>query len=211
MSEDLLFRILLILLFGIFAGIRIYYRTRSSAPAQKGAKQREGINKIGGWAGIALSVGIIGMLISIILYLLAPAWFLWSQLPLPPMVRAIGVLIVISSLPILIWTHRTLGKYYSAVLELKEKHTLVTSGPYSRIRHPMYTVFITFTISIALISANLIVIIFSIVVIVQFPSLAEQEEQMLLSLFGDEYSDYMRQTNRFFPLKRRRKENKELK
>ena len=211
MSEDLLFRILLILLFGIFASIRIYYRTRSSAPTQKGVKQKEGIKKIGGWAGIVLSLGIIGMLISIILYLLAPAWFLWSQLLLPPMVRAIGILTAISSLPILIWTHQTLGKYYSEVLELKEKHILITSGPYSRIRHPMYTVFIIFTISIALISANLLVIVFSIVIIVQFPSLAKQEEQMLLDLFGDEYGDYMKQTNRFFPLKRRQKENKELK
>ncbi|MFX0097717.1 MAG: isoprenylcysteine carboxylmethyltransferase family protein [Candidatus Hodarchaeota archaeon] len=211
MSEDLLFRILLILLFGIFASIRIFYRTRSSAPAQKGAKQREGIKKIGGWAGIVLSFGIIGMLISVILYLLAPAWFLWSQLPLPPVIRAIGVLTLISSLPILIWTHRTLGKYYAAVLELKEKHTLITSGPYSRIRHPMYTVFIIFTISLALISANLFVIVFSIFVIIPFPSIAKQEEQMLLGLFGDEYRDYMRQTNRFFPLKHRQKENKEPK
>ena len=211
MSEDLLFRILLISIFGIFASIRIYFRTRSSAPTQKGVKQREGIKKIGGWVGIFLSLGIIGMLISVILYLIAPAWFLWSQLPLPPVIRAIGVLTLISSLPILIWTHRTLGKYYAAVLELKEKHTLITSGPYSRIRHPMYTVFIMYTVSLALMSANLFVIVFSIVVIVSFPSLAKQEEQMLLGLFGDEYSDYMRQTNRFFPLKRRKKETEELK
>ena len=199
MDESTLFRILLILLYGIFASIRIYYRTRSSAPKKASTDQKEGIEKIGGWVGIIMSVGIIGMFLSIIIYLISPAWFFWSQLPFPAIVRSIGVITGFSSVPLLIWTHRTLGKYYAPILELKEKHTLINFGPYSHVRHPMYVVFIIFTLSMALITVNLFVTIFSIIVVIQFPFIARQEEQMLLKEFGKEYKDYMKQTGRFFP------------
>jgi protein-S-isoprenylcysteine O-methyltransferase Ste14 len=139
------------------------------------------------------------MFISIILYLLAPPWFGWSQLPFPALLRIVGIILGISSLPLLIWTHRTLGKYYAPVLELKEKHTLIDIGPYSRVRHPMYSVFIIFTLSMALITVNLFVTIFSIVVVSVFPFIAKQEEEMLLKQFGSEYQSYMEKTGRFFP------------
>jgi protein-S-isoprenylcysteine O-methyltransferase Ste14 len=183
----------------MFASIRIYYRTRSLAPKKEGIEQKKGIDKIGGWVGIIMSIGIIGMFISIILYLLAPPWFGWSQLPFPALLRIVGIILGISSLPLLIWTHRTLGKYYAPVLELKEKHTLIDIGPYSRVRHPMYSVFIIFTLSMALITVNLFVTIFSIVVVSVFPFIAKQEEEMLLKQFGSEYQSYMEKTGRFFP------------
>ena len=202
MDEATIFRFMLILLYGMFASIRIYYRTRSSAPKKEGKEQKEGLEKIGGWVGIILSVGIVGMFISIILYLLAPSWFLWSQLPLPALLQAIGVIIGLSTIPLLIWTHRTLGKYYAPVLELKKKHELVTIGPYSRVRHPMYCIFILFTLSMALITVNLFVIVFAIIVISQFPFIAKQEEMMLLNQFGSIYQDYIDRTGRFFPSKK---------
>ncbi len=199
MADSTIFRILLILLYGVFGSIRIYYRTRSLAPKNQSTEQKEGIEKIGGWVGIILSIGIIGMFLSLILYLLAPTWFLWPQLPFPVLVQVIGVLTGFSTIPLLIWTHKTLGKYYAPVLELKEKHKVIDFGPYSYVRHPMYVVFILFTLSMALITVNLFVTIFSIVVAIQFPFIARKEEQMLLKELGSEYQDYMRRTGRFFP------------
>ena len=197
---------LLLLLYGIFGSIRIYYRTRSSAPKKADTEQKEGIEKIGGWVGVFMSIGIVGMFASIILYLVAPAWFLWSQLPLPNIIQIIGVISGFSSIPLLIWTHRSLGKFYAPVLEVKEKHSLIDFGPYSRIRHPMYVVFILFTFSMAVITVNLFVTFFSIVVVIQFPFIARQEEQMLLKELGSEYRDYMKHTGRFFPKSRNIKE-----
>jgi protein-S-isoprenylcysteine O-methyltransferase Ste14 len=202
-DESTLFRLLLIMLYGIFAAVRIYYRTRSRAPKKDIVEQKEGIEKIGGTVGIIMSVGIIGMFIAIIIFLIDPSWFRWSQLPLPALLRYIGVITGIFSVPLLIWTHRTLGKYYAPVLELKEEHTLINEGPYTFIRHPMYSVFILFTLSIALISANLFVMIFTLMVIIPFPFIARKEENMLLNELGGVYQDYMEQTGRFFPIIRR--------
>ena len=69
MDESALFRLLLLILYGMFASVRIYYRTRGRAPKKDKDDQKEGIEKIGGLVGIILSVGIIGMFIAIIIYL----------------------------------------------------------------------------------------------------------------------------------------------
>ena len=209
LDESTLFRWLLIILYGIFATVRIYYRTRSRAPKKDTVEQKEGIDKIGGLVGIIMSVGIIGMFIAIIIYLIDPSWFLWSQIPLPASVRIIGVITGLFSIPLLIWTHKTLGKYYAPVLELKEEHTLINEGPYTFIRHPMYSVFILFSISIALISANLFVMIFTLIVVIPFPFIARKEEKMLFNELGSEYQNYMKRTGRFFPIIRRSKMRKQ--
>ena len=199
MQEDLLFRILMLVLFGVFTSIRIYYRSKSPAPKQSETNQKEGIDKIGGRVAIILVIGIIGMMIALILYLIAPPWFIWSQLPLPSLIRWMGVGLGIISLPLLMWVHRTLGKFYAPVLEVKEAHLLIREGPYSQVRHPMYTTFIIYILSIPLISANLFVIVFCFLIVIPFPSIVKQEEKMLIDLFGDEYLNYMKHTGRFFP------------
>jgi protein-S-isoprenylcysteine O-methyltransferase Ste14 len=38
-----------------------------------------------------------------------------------------------------IWARRTIGKDWSAEVQIKEGHQLIRSGPYTRIRHPIYT------------------------------------------------------------------------
>ncbi len=38
-----------------------------------------------------------------------------------------------------IWARRTIGKDWSAEVQIKEGHQLIRSGPYAHIRHPIYT------------------------------------------------------------------------
>ncbi len=210
LTEDLFFNILLILLWAGLACVRIYYRTRPLASQNAEEEQPEGKERVGGWIGVILSIGILGMITTVVLYLIAlyviPLPFILDfQLPLPSIIRWIGVLTGFISIPFLIWIHRTLGKYFAAQLELKEKHKLITVGPYSRVRHPMYTVFILFTSSMALITVNLLIVIFCLAVVLSFPFIARKEEAMLTRLFGDEYRQYLGRTGRFFPRLRRPK------
>jgi protein-S-isoprenylcysteine O-methyltransferase Ste14 len=205
MFEELLFRILFLTMWGIFACARIYYRRKSRRPTDaEEAPQREKKQALG-WMIIILSIGILGMLISFVLYLLMPLWIVWYPLPLPSVVRWIGVIIGFSTIPFLIWIHRTLGHFWSAELEIKKDHILMTSGPYSRIRHPMYTVFMLFTLSTLLITANLFVALFAIIVIIMFFPISMKEEELMLNQFGDQYRDYMQRTGRFLPRLRQTK------
>ena len=206
MTEELLFQILFFMVFGIFGAIRIYYRSkvaRKESQSKPETTQKQSI----GWAGVMLSIGIVGMFASIILYFLLPLWSSWFHLPFPSILRWVGVILGISSLPLIIWIHRTLGRYYAAELRVIDEHVIITVGPYSRVRHPMYTVFILITLSILLIIANLFVTIFALLVIIMLYPISKREEQMLITKFGDRYHDYMQRTGRFLPPLRRHKQN----
>lgn len=192
MDEELLFRILILSTYAVFAAIRIRYRI----PAAKRERDQYPPSRLA--LGV-LSISIIGYFLTLILYTFYIPMILIFNLPLTSIVRWLSVLLAIIFIPILYWVHSTLDKQYSADLSIKKDHNLIEVGPYRKVRHPMYTVFIVFTISIALVSANLIFIIFSLLISFSFPSIIKSEEMMLIDAFGDEYRSYMERTGRFFP------------
>lgn len=148
----------------------------------------------------------IFMLIGVVIYAFFTPLVPWVQLPLPDLVRWIGVVTGLVSIPFIGWVHWVLGRAYSKSLTIQEEHQLVTTGPYSRIRHPMYTVFIFYFLSLFLVSANLLLLVTWILMTIVFIVRIPKEEQMLLEQFGDTYQEYMKRTGRLFPRLRRRQE-----
>ena len=206
MADEAFYRVLFVALYALFFIVRGYYRfvKPKLAEQEKAEKGRKPFGK----AEVAISCVILGSFGSIILYLLDLPWFAWTQIPgYPETVRWVGVLVVLADVPLLAWIHRTLGKQYSPCLRIKESHSLITVGPYARVRHPMYTVLTGFSLGISLVTANLLIICFAILLIILFPFIARKEEQMMLQEFGDEYREYMKRSGRFFPkMSRNRKD-----
>src|SRR5262245_260232 len=56
-----------------------------------------------------------------------------------PATAWVGWLIFIFALWVFYRTHRELGRNWSVSLDIREQHTLITTGIYARIRHPMYS------------------------------------------------------------------------
>ncbi|MHA1964522.1 MAG: methyltransferase [Candidatus Thorarchaeota archaeon] len=149
---------------------------------------------------IALQVLMgIFMIFGLVIYVFYTPLFPWMQLPLPDLIRWIGVVTGLVSLPFIAWVHWALGVVFSKTLTIQENHQLVTTGPYSRIRHPMYTVFTFWFLSWFLISANLLLLITWIITMLYFIIRIPQEERMLLEQFGESYREYMSKTGRLFP------------
>ncbi|KAG2035076.1 hypothetical protein BDR03DRAFT_900496 [Suillus americanus] len=48
----------------------------------------------------------------------------------------------------------TLGKFWSFLLSVRKEHRIITSGPYSIIRHPSYTSFIVQYVGIVITHAS---------------------------------------------------------
>lgn len=138
---------------------------------------------------------------------LLPSW-LWlgtpfagfADLGVPWPVRILGAGVGAGGLALLWWVHRTLGENFSPWLELREEHTLVDSGPYARIRHPMYTAGFVLALSFGLISGNLLLATIPAIgliplVVVRVPD----EERMMRERFGATYDAYCARTGRLLP------------
>jgi len=197
MDDETLFRILFIVIYIVFAGIRIPYRAKSAGrePEKKVRNSK--------WVELLMTIGILGYFTTLILWVLFIPIPLVPQILLPFWVRWTGIILAVVMVPYLLWIHRTLGKQYAAELAIQSGHSVISVGPYSRVRHPMYTVFIVFSIALAFTTSDLLIIFFAFLLSIPFPWVARQEEQMLIEQFGDEYLQYMERTGRFFPKLRR--------
>jgi protein-S-isoprenylcysteine O-methyltransferase Ste14 len=103
------------------------------------------------------------------------------------------------------WVLKSLGQNFSTSLTIKEKQTLVTHGPYRRVRHPMYTAFILLWLAYLLLSANWFIGFTGIMAFVWTTVIrTPKEEQMMADRFGEEYLAYKQRTGRYFPRRRRR-------
>lgn len=197
MADEIFYKAVFIILYGLFFSVRGYYRfIKPKQNKTDIVDERKAFGK----SEVVISIAILGYFVSIILYMLDLTWFSWSQiLEYPDILRWFGIALALLTIPFLAWIHRTLGRQYSPCLQIKDSHVLIKEGPYARVRHPMYTVLSGFSFGVALLTANYLVIGFAILVIIPFPVIAKKEEKMMLESFGDEYLDYMRQTGRFFP------------
>ena len=198
MADEMFYRILFVGLYALFFSVRGYYRFVKPKETQSDSTVTE--KKGFGFAEGIITFAILGSFSSMILYLLNLPWFAFTQITaFPEIVRWFGVGLVLASVPLLGWIHKILDRQYSACLQIKESHNLITEGPYARVRHPMYTVLNMFSFGVSLVTANILVIGFAILMIPPFHYVAKKEELMLLDTFGDEYSEYMKKTGRFFP------------
>ncbi len=60
-------------------------------------------------------------------------------LPLSAWTFWVGVALTAGGLLFAVWARRHLGRNWSGTVTLKEDHELITSGPYTWVRHPIYT------------------------------------------------------------------------
>jgi len=139
---------------------------------------------------------LIGLLVS---YGINPPWMQALLFPLPSWLRWAGVVLGLASLGLWTWTQIELGTLWSAQLQLREEHHLVTTGPYSRVRHPLYTAMVGWAASLALVTASWLFVVVAVATVAMFFVRVPREEQMMIKQFGDQYRAYMKRAGRFFP------------
>ena len=199
---SLFFRISFILLWAAFGLVRLYYgrktKTHDSLMTVK-EKLKTTQNEMGkGFMVLTAIVTIIGAP-GLVLYLLAPPWWTWTHFPIGDWIQWVGIMFAIPPIIFLIWVHRHLDRQWSIALELQEDHKLITTGPYKKIRHPMYLVIFIYTFGLILISADLLVAIFFGFSIWANYQRIPDEEQMMIERFGDEYREYMKHSGKLIP------------
>jgi protein-S-isoprenylcysteine O-methyltransferase Ste14 len=146
---------------------------------------------------IALSVF---WLVAVVVYVAAPQIVARCALPLPDAVRWCGVAAALAGLALLYYSDRCLGENLSVTLRIRENHTLVTTGPYRLVRHPIYTATLFYAAAMGVITANYVLAAaFFVPMLILIIERLPREEQMMLDAFGDEYRTYMQATGRLLP------------
>ena len=118
-----------------------------------------------------------------------------------------SVFLVLLAPIIFLWSARVLGQYMRPEIEVREKHELVTRGPYSRIRHPTYTGTLLVDLGATLLFLNIILVLGFLARVAMAYKRAVLEEELLSSPdgFGESYKQYMQGTGRFLPKLTRRR------
>ena len=195
MKTETTFRILLPILIIAFAAHRGYYVKNHSKPEDATIKKREE----GAASKIAGVLGILGF-VSMLAYVINPKWLAFASLPFPIWLRWTGVGIALSGFALLQWAQVTLANSWSDTPRMMKEQTLITSGPYRTIRHPIYTAFILILGSTFFISANWLVgLCWAGMTMLETISRIGFEESLMLEYFGDQYREYMKKTGRLLP------------
>ncbi|MCR9089377.1 MAG: protein-S-isoprenylcysteine O-methyltransferase [Rhodobacteraceae bacterium] len=141
----------------------------------------------------------VGMIILPILTLATPLLDFAAYRGLPGQVAA-GPAVALAGLYVFWRSHEDLGKNWSAHLEVREGHRLVTGGIYARMRHPMYTAIFLITVAQLLILTNWIagpagLLTFLVLYMVRIGP----EEQLMADRFGADWEAYAARTPRLIP------------
>ena len=102
----------------------------------------------------------------------------------------IGVALVALGLGYAVQARRHLGANWSATVTLKQAHSLIRSGPYRRVRHPIYTGLLLAFAGSALALAEWRGLLALLLVTGSLWLKLRREERWLLEHFGDDYAEY---------------------
>ena len=112
---------------------------------------------------------------------------------------ALGAAICLFGLVVTLWARWTLAGNWSSVVEFKQGHELVKSGPYRFVRHPIYTGLLIMFLGTAMDIGPLRCWLAVPVVAAGFWIKLRQEESILLNHFPQEYPAYSKNVKALVP------------
>jgi protein-S-isoprenylcysteine O-methyltransferase Ste14 len=151
------------------------------------------------WFWILMSIVGPPLALGCLAFLVQPRWVDLARVDLPPLVRLLGAPAALAGLALFLWMFRHLGLNVTATSLPRATATLVTTGPYRWIRHPMYTTVLILVTAVTLLTANLAIAFSGLAMFALLAARSRLEERRLEEKFGDAYRAYQRRTGRFLP------------
>ena len=144
----------------------------------------------------------VGMAYGISLLALLAAWVLNALHVggLPEWVAALGVFVALCGLFMRTWANRVLGRFYARTLRVAEGQKILQDGQYRTIRHPGYLGMILMWTGASAATANWIVLLVVLLVILAAYHYRIQSEEKMLEGTLPGYAEYRSHTWRLIPL-----------
>ncbi len=205
MNENNTFKLFFLILFILVLVVRVYFSLKQRSVGQSSwSVDEDAVKREGRWSLLLRPMAFLFMLALFALYFIEPSGSEWLHVSLPWQLRLLGVFLSFGGILMLVLTHRALSIHWSTTLQFKEGHSLITTGPYSLIRHPMYTSLSIIFIGLAIVSSFWPLWILVLLMTIFFFRIVRIEEDMMIDEFGDEYVSYIERTGRYLPRLRRR-------
>ena len=125
--------------------------------------------------------------------------FRGRALPDTPWLLALGFLLFLGGLGLAVWARVYIGRNWGTPMSQKDNPELVTTGPYHKIRHPIYTGIIVAMIGTALATTALLWLPVAVILGGYFIFSATREERYMASQFPATYPAYKRSTKMLIP------------
>jgi len=94
-----------------------------------------------------------------------------------------------------------MGRDWSMAVEPGKETRLITDGPFSRIRHPIYSLSLLLMVSSLIVVANIPMLVVATLHCGLLITKAFNEERYLTRLHGEQYLEYLNRTDRFIPVR----------
>jgi protein-S-isoprenylcysteine O-methyltransferase len=146
----------------------------------------------------------------IVVWIVALSWWLlfdrnlggvlgWRFLPETALGEHSGLVLTTAGLALAVWARFYLGGNWGTLVELKKDHQLIRTGPYTIVRHPIYSGFMLATLGTAIIERELHGLLAFVLITIVWTYKSRLEEAFLIGQFGAEYDQYRKQVKGLIP------------
>jgi protein-S-isoprenylcysteine O-methyltransferase Ste14 len=111
----------------------------------------------------------------------------------------IGLIAALAGLAIAIWARISLGPYWSDKIVLKVDHQLVRSGPYARMRHPIYSGVLLGVAGSALVVHQWRGVLAFVLLLTNYIVKAKREDKILAGAFAEDFVKHRRRAGFLLP------------
>jgi protein-S-isoprenylcysteine O-methyltransferase Ste14 len=113
-------------------------------------------------------------------------------------VRVLGLALCLLGFALAVWARLVLARNWGPPMSLRAGHELVMSGPYARVRHPIYSGLLLAALGSAFAQSALWLALF-VLMFAYFVYSARVEERLMCELFPSAYPPYRRRTHMLIP------------
>jgi protein-S-isoprenylcysteine O-methyltransferase Ste14 len=140
---------------------------------------------------------LIVLALFLVVWILDSFFFKFTAFPNDHIILAVQILLGVIFLLAALYLAR--AGMRAAFGEVREPPSVIRTGPFKYIRHPIYLSEILFYLSLLMFRTSLAALFVWVLAIIFFISIARYEEKLLLARFGDDYKAYMKEAGMFCP------------
>jgi protein-S-isoprenylcysteine O-methyltransferase Ste14 len=118
----------------------------------------------------------------------------------PWLTVVLGSALVLLGIAVRQWAARTLGRYFTRSVMIREGHRVITSGPYQFVRHPGYAGVLVSLVGLALTLGNWLSVVLMVIgfFLAHIPRIKAEEAVLEVNL-GEQYREFERTRKRLIP------------